>query len=482
MNTILFVAAEAVPFAKTGGLADVIGSLPRELVKHGNDIRIIMPQYGIIPEHLRARLEPVCQFEVSVGWRRQYCGINCCNLEGITYYFVDNEYYFKRERLYGFYDDAERFAFFNRAVLEALPQIGFMPQIIHCHDWHAAMVPVLLREKYAGRPEYAAIKTVLTIHNLQYQGIFPPAILGDLLDLNEAELMSEHKLEFFGNVNFLKGGIVYSDAVTTVSKSYAEEILGSEYGEKLDGLLRKRRQFLTGIVNGIDYQYYNPAQDEAVPVNYTWRSPARKQQNKVKLQATLGLTVDPDIPVVAMVTRLVQPKGLDLVAEVMEEMLGLGIQLVILGTGDDHYVSMFSIVAYQHPQQMSCNLYFDDTLARRIFAGSDIFLMPSLFEPCGIGQLIALRYGSLPVVRETGGLKDTIQPYNEYTGEGNGFSFARYSGQDMLEALRRALAVYRQPDRWKQLVVNAMRSDFSWRASAEEYMTLYAQLNKELNV
>lgn len=476
MQTILFAAAEAVPFAKTGGLADVIGSLPKELIRHGADIRIILPQYESIPERFKAQMEQICHFDVPVGWRKQYCGINSLRQDGVIYYFVDNEYYFKRKDIYGYADDAERFAFFNRAVLEALPQLGFLPQIIHCHDWHTAILPLLLQAHYRDDPAYASIRTMLTIHNLHYQGIFPPYVLGDLLDLPEAEFLTADKVEFYGNVNFLKAGIVYSDMITTVSKSYAEEILTPEYGENLDGLLQARKQNLTGIINGIDYDYYNPARDEVIPVNYTWRSAGRKRQNKVKLQECLGLPVDADIPVVAMVTRLVQSKGLDLVAGVLDELVKSGVQFVILGTGDEKYVSMFTVAAHRNPDTISSNIYFDETLSRKIFAGSDLFLMPSLFEPCGIGQLIALRYGSLPIVRETGGLKDTIIPYNEYTGEGNGFSFRQYHGQDMLNALQRALTVYQNADQWKKIVGSAMRSDYSWRKSAIEYLTLYAQL------
>lgn len=476
MQSILFAAAEAVPFVKTGGLADVIGSLPKELIRHGADIRVILPQYEGIPERFKAQMEAVCNFEVPVGWRRQYCGINCLRQDGITYYFVDNEYYFKRRDIYGYADDAERFAFFSRAVLEALPRIGLTPQIIHCHDWHTAIIPLLLHAHYRQNIAYTNIRTVLTIHNLHYQGIFPPYVLGDLLGLAEHDFFTQDKVEFYGNVNFLKAGIVYSDVITTVSKSYADEILTPEYGENLDGLLKARERELTGIVNGIDYDHYNPAQDEAIPVNYTWRSAGRKCQNKVKLQECLGLTVNADIPVVAMVTRLVQPKGLDLVTGALDELVKLGLQLVILGTGEEKYVSMFTVAAHRNPHSISSNIYFDEVLSRKIFAGSDLFLMPSLFEPCGIGQLIALRYGSIPIVRETGGLKDTIMPYNEYTGEGNGFSFSQYHGQDMLDAVRRALNAYRDADRWKKIVGSAMRSDYSWRKSAGEYLALYARL------
>lgn len=478
MKTILFAAAEAAPFIKTGGLADVIGSLPKELVKQGADIRVILPKYEGIPEVWKDQMEPLCYFDVPVGWRQQYCGISSLQKDGVTYYFVDNEYYFKRSNIYGHYDDAERFAFFSRAVLEALPRLELTPEIIHCHDWHTAIIPLLLNAHYRQDPAYADIRTVLTIHNLCYQGIFPASILGDLLGVDEQEYMAPDKTEFYGGTNFLKAGIVYSDAVTTVSKSYAEEILTPWYGECLDGVLRGYSAKLSGIINGIDYETYNPACDDMIATPYTWRSTTRKSQNKVKLQACLGLPVDPDIPVVGMVTRLVEPKGLDLVAEVLADMVRLGVQLVVLGTGDDKYVSMLTVAAHRYPDNVSSNIYFDESLAHKIFAGSDLLLMPSLFEPCGISQLIALRYGSIPVVRETGGLKDTIKPYNEYTGEGNGFSFSQYQGHDMLDALQRALAVYRNTEQWKKVVSAAMRSDFSWRKSAGEYLALYKQLSK----
>lgn len=476
MNTILFAAAEASPFIKTGGLADVIGSLPKELIRQGADIRVILPKYDGIPDYWKLRMEHLCHFNVPVGWRQQYCGISSLCQDGVTYYFVDNEYYFKRSNTYGYYDDAERFAFFCRAVLEALPKLDFKPQVIHCHDWHTAVIPLLLHAHYRQEPGYANLHTVLTIHNLHYQGVFPAGVLGDLLDLDEREYLTHDKVEFYGGVNFLKAGIVYSDVITTVSKSYAEEILTPEYGENLDGLLRERKRDLTGIVNGIDYEYYNPANDGVIAAKYTWRSAGRKRQSKLKLQEFLGLPVDVNIPLIGIVTRLVPSKGLDLVAEVLDEVVKLGVQVVVLGTGDEKYVNMFTVAAHHNPDNVSSNIYFEENLAHKIYAGSDMFLMPSLFEPCGIGQMIALRYGSIPVVRETGGLKDTIIPYNEYTGEGNGFVFSRYQGQDMLNAVQRALAVYRNADQWKKVVYSAMRSDYSWGKSAQEYLSLYKRL------
>ncbi|MDF2928763.1 MAG: hypothetical protein K0Q75_1001 [Anaerospora sp.] len=423
MLKVLFVAAEAVPFIKTGGLADVIGSLPKELVKEGVDARVILPKYSEIPSHYREIMEPVHTMEVPVGWRRQYCGIEKMEYQGITFYFVDNEYYFKRKGLYGHFDDGERFAYFCRAVLEVLPHIGFAPDILHCHDWHAAAIPVMLAAHY--RHAYPDLRTVLTIHNLLYQGVFAREVLGDLLSLGN-DYFAEDKLEFFGSVNYMKGGLVYADRLTTVP--------------------------------------------------YTWRSIGRKCKNKMKLQEHVGLPVRSDVPVVAIISRLVAAKGLDLVAHVIEEMLASDIQLIVLGTGEERYEGMFRLAAHRYPDKVSANIFFGEDLAHKIYAGADVFLMPSCFEPCGIGQLIALRYGTLPVVRETGGLKDTVQPYNEYTGEGNGFTFANYNAHDMLHTLQRALAIYPQTDIWERIVRNAMRSDYSWCQSAQQYHELYQQL------
>lgn len=473
MLKVLFVAAEAVPFIKTGGLADVIGSLPKELVKEGVDARVILPKYSEIPSHYREIMEPVHTMEVPVGWRRQYCGIEKMEYQGITFYFVDNEYYFKRKGLYGHFDDGERFAYFCRAVLEVLPHIGFAPDILHCHDWHAAAIPVMLAAHY--RHAYPELRTVLTIHNLLYQGVFAREVLGDLLSLGN-DYFAEDKLEFFGSVNYMKGGLVYADRLTTVSPTYAQEIQTPYFGEKLDGLLRDRSKDLYGIVNGLDYDVYNPRIDDCIAVPYTWRSIGRKCKNKMKLQEHVGLPVRSDVPVVAIISRLVAAKGLDLVAHVIEEMLASDIQLIVLGTGEERYEGMFRLAAHRYPDKVSANIFFGEDLAHKIYAGADVFLMPSCFEPCGIGQLIALRYGTLPVVRETGGLKDTVQPYNEYTGEGNGFTFANYNAHDMLHTLQRALAIYPQTDIWERIVRNAMRSDYSWRQSAQQYHELYQQL------
>lgn len=475
MAKVLFVAAEAVPFIKTGGLADVVGSLPKELLSQGIDARVILPKYGDIAGHYKESMEPVAILEVPLGWRRQYCGIEKLEIDNVIFYFIDNEYYFKRKGLYGYYDDAERFAFFSRAVLEALPHLDYTPDVLHCHDWHAGPVAVLLDAHYRARPAYSSLKTVFTIHNLQYQGVFPKEVLGELLDLGD-EYLTADKLEYYGSVNFMKAGLVFADKLTTVSRSYAEEIQTVERGENLEGLLKQRSASLSGIINGIDYDVYNPQKDYNIAVPYTWRSSGRKAKNKAKLQECLNLPVNADKPMVAIISRLVQPKGLDLIAQIFDELLELDIQLVVLGTGEERYEGMFRVAAHRHPDKVSANIFFDEALAHKIYAAADLFLMPSLFEPCGIGQLIAMRYGALPVVRETGGLKDTVQPYNEYTGEGNGFTFTWYNAHDMLFTVKRALGLYYDRARWEQIVKNAMKSDYSWHYSAGQYRVLYEDL------
>jgi starch synthase len=473
MKPVLFVAAEAVPLIKTGGLGDVVGSLPKALKKQGGDVRIILPKCEDIPVHWQEKMIYRKNITVPLGWRRQYCGLFELEHEGLTYYFIDNEYYFKRRGLYGFADDAERFAFFCRAVLEVFSYLGFKPEILHCHDWHTAVLPVLLHAYYRDKPGYAGLHSVLTIHNIDYQGIFDPMVLQDLLGLDASEYFTSDKLEFHGKVNYLKGGIVYADAITTVSKTYAQEILTAGGGGQLDGILRRRQNDLYGILNGIDCDMYNPASDNLLSTKYTRRSMERKQANKVKLQEFLGLPVNPEIPLIGMVSRLVAVKGLDLITAVLDDLMALDLQVVILGTGEEKYESMFRVAAHRYPEKLAANNYFDDSLAHRIYAASDIYLMPSLSEPCGISQLIALRYGAVPVVRETGGLKDTIVAYNEYTGEGNGFSFAHYDAQDMLYTIKRAISFYHDKEAWPKIMKTAMASDFGWQRSAAEYAALY---------
>lgn len=471
---VLFAASEAVPFAKTGGLADVIGSLPKELAKQGMDVRVILPKYEDIPTAFTQAMETVATFTLEMGWRELYCGILKLEHEGITFYFVDNEYYFYRRGCYGYGDDAERFAYYCRAVLDSIQHIDFMPDIIHCHDWQAGMIPVLYRAHFSYQPQYAHIKTVMTIHNLKYQGVFSKEQFKDYFALGD-EHFSGYALEQYGGASFMKGGLLYSDWITTVSPTYAEEIQTPFYGEYLDSLMRSQSHRLHGIVNGIDYTEFDPMTDPHLEVNYR-DSLTKKQLNKVKLQEKLGLPVNKDIPLIALVTRLVEQKGLALIDRVISELMDLDAQWVILGTGEQRFEQLFRWAADQYPDKLSANITFDEGLARQIYASSDLFLMPSQFEPCGIGQLIAMRYRSVPIVRETGGLKDTVQPYNESTGEGTGFTFAHYNAHDMLYTVERAVELYHDEEAWSSLMANLKKKDFSWRKSAQQYASLYEQL------
>lgn len=474
---ILFAAAEAEPFIKTGGLADVIGALPKALKQAGHDVRVVLPKYKDIPAAYTETLRHLGEVVVPVGWRQQYGGIEYLVWDGIPVYCIDNEYYFGRDGVYGYWDDGERFAYLNRAVLEILPAIDFFPDVLHCHDWHTAMIPLLLREHYRSNPAYADIRTVFTIHNLLYQGIFPYEILGDLLSLPHGYFTPDG-VEYNGNVSFMKAGLVFADHVTTVSPTYASEIRTEHYGYGLDGLLRSLGDRMSGIVNGIDVKLYNPSTDPELAARYR-TSLNKKRENKAALQREVGLPVAPDVPLVAMITRLVEPKGLDLVTRIMDEWLHFDdVQFVVLGTGDRAYEDWFREAAHRHPEKLSVQIKFSDGLSRRIYAGSDLFLMPSRFEPCGISQLLALRYGSIPVVRETGGLNDTVHAYNEYTGEGNGFTFKDYNAHDLLYTLRRGISFYHQPEEWKKIVANAFAGDYSWNNSAEQYIDIYRSLTE----
>ncbi len=476
MIKVLFVASEAAPFIKTGGLADVIGSLPKELKKQGIDVRVVLPKYADIPSSFKDRMTLLATLTVPLAWRRQYCGVEMLEHDGVPFYFLDNEYYFKRQGLYGHYDDAERFAYFCKAVLEMLPAVDFQPDIIHCHDWHTGMVSIFLQDHYSHLPFYQRLRTLFTIHNLRYQGVFSKEIVSDILGL-DWKYFTADGFEFYDQVNFMKAGLAFSNLISTVSHTYAEEIQYPFFGEQLDGLLRKRRDDLTGIINGIDYEAYNPATDPHIFVNYTDRHMHLKQENKAMLQEKLGLPVRRNTPVIAIVSRLVDSKGLDLVAHVLDELIAHeDVQFVVLGTGEERYHHLFRHAAWQYPGKVSANIGFDEALARQIYAGADIFLMPSLFEPCGIGQLISLRYGALPIVRETGGLKDTIISYNKYTGSGNGFTFANYNAHDMLYTIKRALGLFCHKPVWAGIVQNAMQSDYSWKNSAEQYIALYERL------
>lgn len=474
---ILFAASECVPFIKTGGLADVVGSLAPVLAEKGHDVRVILPKYGMIPKEFEEKMHHALDFETNLGWRHQYCGIETLELRGVTYYFVDNRYYFGRNYVYGLGgDEYERYSFFCRATLNALPLLSFKPDVIHAHDWQAGMIPALLSIQYGQDPFYAGIKTVFTIHNLQYQGIFGIKDVQDVLGLPD-NVFTNDKLECFGSANFLKGGIVYSDEVTTVSPSYAEEIQTAYYGERLDGLLRAKREHLSGILNGIDTLGFNPQTDPFLVKNYGPEDMSGKKECKQALQEQLGLQLRPDVPIIAMVSRLSNQKGLDLVDYVIADIMREDVQLVCLGMGDSRYVNLFSWAEQNYPGRVAARFVMDNALANRIYAGADMFLMPSAFEPCGLSQMIALRYGTVPVVRETGGLRDTVLSYNEFTGEGNGFSFFNYNAHDMLHVLQRAINYYwNKKDVWKLLQKRGMEEDYSWAHSSLKYLELYGKL------
>lgn len=469
---ILFASAEVSPFFKAGGLGDVAGSLPKALKSQGADIRVVMPLYSSIPQEFREKMTPVCNFNVPLSWRNQYCGVFELEHNGVTHYFLDNEYYFKRAYPYGQYDDGERFAFFAKAALECLEHLDFIPDVVHCNDWHTALMPVYLRCFYSHLEGYWDIRSVFTIHNIQYQGIFDKALLGDLFGL-PVDFLST--MEFDGCINLLKGAIETAHVVTTVSPTYADEIKTPQYAHGLDGVLRANDHKLMGIINGIDKKDFNPAADPALFAHYTAKKPANKEKCKLGLQSMLGLPVRADVPVVGMISRLVNHKGLDLVAQVLDAMMGENLQLVVLGTGEAKYEELFRDMACRYPDKVSASIAFSNDLARKIYSGADIFLMPSKSEPCGLAQLISMRYGTIPLVRETGGLKDTVQSYNETDGSGNGFSFTNYNADDMLYTLRRALSFY-QSEHWDKVMGNAMASDYGWATSAKEYMLTYKKL------
>jgi starch synthase len=478
MLKVLFVASEVVPFAKTGGLADVAGSLPKELRAQGIDVRVVMPKYGNIAEKYKKKMKPLLNTQISVAWREKFCGVEYVEHDTVPVYFIDNEEYFKREGFYGYDDDAERFSFFSRAVLNMLPKLDFKPDIIHINDWHASLVSVFLKLEHQNDPYYTNIRTVYTIHNLKYQGVFPKTVMNDVLGL-DMKYFQNGDLEFFDAVNFMKGGIIYSDYITTVSRTYAQEIQYEYFGEKLDGLLCERSKKLVGIINGLDYDLYNPKTDRHLVVNYDENSASAKLDNKVALQQELGLPVHRKVPVLAIVSRLVGTKGLDLIIRIMDEILQHeDVQVVILGTGDKKYEDWFKGLAWRFPKKVSANITFSNSLAHKIYAAADMFIMPSRYEPCGIGQLIALRYGSIPIVRETGGLKDTVQAFDKYTQTGNGFVFTNYNAHELLFAIKQALGTYSDQSIWNTIVQNAMTSDYSWKKSAQQYKELYTSLKK----
>ena len=474
---ILFAASECMPFVKTGGLADVIGALPKEIIKTGADIRVMIPLYRAIGQEVRERLEHVTYFYINLGWRRQYVGIEKLVNDGVTFYFIDNEQYFGRDYIYGKGgDEGERFAFFSKAVLEAISKIDFVPDILNCHDWQTGLIPVLFKAQYQSLPLYKNIKTVFTIHNLQFQGLYPIHMTEELLSLGDWAYTADN-LEFYGQASFIKGGIVFADRVTTVSPTYAEEILSPYYGERLDGLLRSRKPFLSGILNGIDTIEYDPENDALIDYNYTAETFDVKVQNKLALQKELGLNEDANAPVIGIVSRLSSQKGLDLIERVLDGIMATGAQLVVLGMGESKYVDLFGWAQWKYAGRLAACFQMNHGLAHRIYAGCDLFLMPSMFEPCGLSQLISLRYGTLPIVRETGGLRDTVLAYNEFTGDGNGFSFFNYNAHDMLYVIERATELYKNKrDIFNGLAIRAMKGEYGWDQSAKKYLALYESI------
>lgn len=478
MKKVLFVASECVPFIKTGGLADVVGSLPKYFNKDEFDVRVILPKYQCMREDFKHQLQYVTHFYMELNWRQQYVGVLHLEYEGVHYYFIDNEYYFSGPKPYGnIHEDIEKFAFFSRAALSALPLINFQPDIVHCHDWQTGLIPVYLKDKFHEGQFFANMKSVMTIHNLKFQGIWDVKAVKDITGL-PAYYFTPDKLEAYGDANYLKGGIVYADAVTTVSNTYAEEIKMPFYGENLDGLMRARANCLSGIVNGIDYNEYNPETDPFIPQHYNARTFRKeKVKNKRALQQELGLEQNDGKFMVGIVSRLTDQKGFDLIAYMMDEMCQQDIQFVVLGTGEEKYENMFRHFAWKYPGKVSANIFYSEGLSHKIYAACDAFLMPSLFEPCGLSQLMSLRYGTIPIVRETGGLKDTVWPYNEYEGTGTGFSFANYNAHEMFNTLKYAMYVYYEKKRdWNKLVDRAMAADFSWNTSARKYEELYYRL------
>jgi starch synthase len=467
----LFVTSEAYPFAVSGGLGDVSGALPAALRKRFVGSRVVMPLYDDIPYHLKEQLQYIGNLTVPVAWRRQYCGVFQAKYNGVTYYFIDNQYYFKRPGLYGYYDDAERFAFFARAALEILPLINYKPDIIHCNDWQSALLPVYYTLFYATRPGYENIKTLLTIHNIQYQGKYGYEVLQDVFGIPQD---AASLLAYDDCVNILKGGIECANAVSTVSPTYAQEIMDPWYSYEMDAILKERSWKLRGIINGIDTKVYDPETDPMIPAHFSIDDMKGKAENKKALQEQMGLPVNPDVPLIGIVSRMVSQKGFDLVKYSMEELLQADAQFVVLGSGDWEYESFFDEMAARYPHKMALRLGFIPSLAHQIYAGADMFLMPSKFEPCGLAQLVALRYGTLPIVRETGGLKDTIIDCGDEGGYG--FTFKTYNAGDMAGAVYRGLGLYSNKPLWKAAVKRAMEQDNSWNASAGEYIKLYKEL------
>lgn len=480
---IVFASAECAPFVKTGGLGDVAGSLPAALVRAGAEVIVMVPKYATIKDEYKAQMEHFSDFYVSLGWRNEYCGLEKLEHDGVTYMFIDNERYFARDYPYGFFDDGERFAFFSKAITESLQHLpaGFECDILHCNDWQTALAPVFLREFYQGLPLYDRVKTVFSIHNVAFQGQFSDTVMEDILGVAHIPAAASQLRCDACSINYMLGALRYADAITTVSPTYANEIQTPEFGEGLDGVLRERSYALQGILNGIDVAGFDPATDKRIAANYTVDDRGGKAVCKAKLQEELGLEVRDDRPLMVMVTRLTRQKGLDLVTYALDRILAGGVQVAVLGTGDRDYEDGLRYFQDKYPGTMAARIEFDPALSQRMYAAADMFLMPSKFEPCGLSQIIAMRYGTLPIVRETGGLKDTVIPYNEFTGEGTGFSFSNFNGDEMGDAVFRAARLFwDNRDAWNQLVTQAMSQDFSWTRSADKYLDLYFFMHPEI--
>ena len=480
---IVFASAECAPFVKTGGLGDVAGSLPAALVRAGAEVIVMVPKYATIKDEYKAQMEHFSDFYVSLGWRNEYCGLEKLEHDGVTYMFIDNERYFARDYPYGFFDDGERFAFFSKAITESLQHLpaGFECDILHCNDWQTALAPVFLREFYQGLPLYDRVKTVFSIHNVAFQGQFSDTVMEDILGVAHIPAAASQLRCDACSINYMLGALRYADAITTVSPTYANEIQTPEFGEGLDGVLRERSYALQGILNGIDVAGFDPATDKRIAANYTVEDRSGKAVCKAKLQEELGLEVRDDRPLMVMVTRLTRQKGMDLVMYALDRILAGGVQVAVLGTGDRDYEDGLRYFQDKYPGTMAARIEFDPALSQRMYAAADMFLMPSKFEPCGLSQIIAMRYGTLPIVRETGGLKDTVQPYNEFTGEGTGFSYSNFYGDEMGDAVFRAARLFwDNREAWNQLVTQAMSQDFSWTRSADKYLDLYFFMHPEI--
>lgn len=480
---IVFASAECAPFVKTGGLGDVAGSLPAALVRAGAEVIVMVPKYATIKDEYKSQMEHFSDFYVSLGWRNEYCGLEKLEHDGVTYMFIDNERYFARDYPYGFFDDGERFAFFSKAITESLQHLpaGFECDILHCNDWQTALAPVFLREFYQGLPLYDRVKTVFSIHNVAFQGQFSDTVMEDILGVAHIPAAASQLRCDACSINYMLGALRYADAITTVSPTYANEIQTPEFGEGLDGVLRERSYALQGILNGIDAAGFDPATDKRIAANYTVEDRSGKAVCKAKLQEELGLEVRDDRPLMVMVTRLTRQKGMDLVMYALDRILAGGVQVAVLGTGDRDYEDGLRYFQDKYPGTMAARIEFDPALSQRMYAAADMFLMPSKFEPCGLSQIIAMRYGTLPIVRETGGLKDTVQPYNEFTGEGTGFSFSNFNGDEMGDAVFRAARLFwDNREAWNQLVTQAMSQDFSWTRSADKYLDLYFFMHPEI--